>query len=71
MEAIVWRLFHEENEIRIQPGGSLSRGCRCTPEYYEAVIARFPDAEQEAMRNEAGVIEVDCAFCSRKFALEA
>ncbi|MEM9310484.1 MAG: Hsp33 family molecular chaperone HslO, partial [Pseudomonadota bacterium] len=69
MEGIVWRLFHEEDEIRIQSGASLARGCRCTTDYYESVLARFPPDEQEAMRNEAGVIEVDCAFCSRTFPL--
>lgn len=69
MDAILWRLFHEEEEIRIQPGASLSRGCRCSAEYYEAVIARFPKDEQAAMRNDQGVIEIDCAFCSRQFAL--
>ncbi|MEL6540423.1 MAG: Hsp33 family molecular chaperone HslO [Pseudomonadota bacterium] len=71
MEAIVWRLFHEEPEIRVQPGGNLSRGCRCSPAHYEAVISRFPPAEQAQMRNEVGVIEVDCAFCSKKFELAA
>ena len=71
MEAIIWRLFHEEEEIRIQPGVTLSRGCRCSVDYYEAVIARFPKDEQAEMRNDAGVIEVDCAFCSRTFALGA
>ncbi len=69
MEGIVWRLFHEEDEIRIQSSASLARGCRCTADYYESVLARFPPGEQEAMRNEAGVIEVDCAFCSRTFPL--
>lgn len=71
MEAIVWRLFHEENEVRIQPPTRLSRGCRCSSEYYESVIARFPAEEQAAMRDEEGVIRVDCAFCSRSFALSA
>ncbi|MEM7703085.1 MAG: Hsp33 family molecular chaperone HslO [Pseudomonadota bacterium] len=71
MEAIIWRLFHEEPEIRVQFGGLLSRGCRCSPAYYEAVFSRFPLAEQAEMRNEAGVIEVDCAFCSKKFQLAA
>lgn len=70
MDAIIWRLFHEEKEIRIQPGARLSRGCRCSPEYYENVIARFPKDEQAQMRNEDGVIVVDCQFCSKKFLLE-
>ncbi|ANY18817.1 33 kDa chaperonin [Tsuneonella dongtanensis] len=67
LEAIVWRLFHEEDEIRVQPGAHLSRGCRCSPEHYAKVIARFPPEERAEMRNEDGVILVDCAFCSKQF----
>lgn len=71
MEELVWRLFHEEAEIRTTKGGRLTKGCRCTAERYEELIARFPNDEKDAMRNEAGVIVVDCAFCSREFALSA
>ena len=70
LEGIAWRLFHEEEEIRIQPGAELSRGCRCSAEYYEAVIARFSAEEQADMRDEAGKILVDCAFCARQFDLQ-
>ncbi|MFN4038818.1 MAG: Hsp33 family molecular chaperone HslO [Erythrobacter sp.] len=69
LEAIAWRLFHEEGEIRVQPGAALTRGCRCTLEHYTAVIARFPVEEQREMCNEHGIIEIDCAFCSRVFEL--
>lgn len=67
LESIVWRLFHEEREIRVDPGQHLRRGCRCTIEHYRSVIARFPPEEIAAMRNDGGVIVVDCAFCSRDF----
>lgn len=69
MEAIAWRLFHEEEEIRVWPGASITRGCRCSIEHYEAVIARFPEEERADMRNDDGDIVVDCAFCSRLFTL--
>ncbi|WP_086737347.1 Hsp33 family molecular chaperone HslO [Erythrobacter colymbi] len=69
LEAIAWRLFHEEEEVRVQPGASLSRGCRCTAAHYETIIARFPAEEQEEMRGPDGIIAVDCAFCSKSFAL--
>lgn len=69
LEAIVWRLFHEEDEVRVQPGAALSRGCRCSAAHYEAIIARFPVEEQEEMRGPDGTIAVDCAFCSKTFAL--
>ncbi|PLK22924.1 molecular chaperone Hsp33 [Porphyrobacter sp. TH134] len=69
LEGIAWRLFHEEPEVRVQPGAALSRGCRCSAAHYEAIIARFPAEEQGEMRGADGVIAVDCAFCSRSFAL--
>ncbi|QDH33271.1 Hsp33 family molecular chaperone HslO [Porphyrobacter sp. YT40] len=69
LEAIAWRLFHEEEEVRVQPGTVLSRGCRCSAAHYETIIARFPPDEQEEMRGPDGTISVDCAFCSRSFAL--
>ena len=69
LEALVWRLFHEEEEVRVLPGAALSRGCRCSPEHYAAIIARFPAEEQHEMRGPDGIIAVDCAFCSRTFAL--
>ena len=68
-DAIVWRLFHEEDEVRVLPGAVISRGCRCSVAHYTAIIARFPPDEQQEMRNDEGVIAVDCAFCSRTFAL--
>ncbi|HVR90271.1 MAG TPA: Hsp33 family molecular chaperone HslO [Novosphingobium sp.] len=67
LEALVWRLFHEEDEVRVEQGVVLSRGCRCDANYYQTVLAKFPEEERAAMRNEAGQIVVDCAFCSREF----
>jgi len=69
LEAIAWRLFHEEEEVRVQTGAALSRGCRCSTAHYETIIARFPPEEQAEMRGPDGVIAVDCAFCSKSFAL--
>lgn len=69
LEAIVWRLFHEEDEIRVQTATPLSKGCRCSVEHYEEVIARFPAEERDEMRNDEGKILVDCAFCSKQFEL--
>ncbi len=69
MEGIIWRLFHEEAEIRTQPGPALSNKCRCSQEHYESIILRFPEDEQDEMRNEQGVITVNCEFCSSVFEL--
>lgn len=69
MEALAWRLFHEEREVRVWPGPEIVRGCRCSADHYALIIARFPDEERAAMRDEAGEILVDCAFCSRVFSI--
>ncbi|MFX8573793.1 Hsp33 family molecular chaperone HslO, partial [Acinetobacter baumannii] len=41
LETLVWRLFHEEREIRVDQGDRLSRGCRCSAQYYREVLSRF------------------------------
>jgi len=70
LEDLVWRLFHEEREIRAQPAERLSRGCRCSVEHFEDVLARFPAEDRRDMRDEDGIIRVDCAFCSREFTIQ-
>ena len=67
LESALWRLFHEEPEIRVERGHQLSRGCRCTIEHYQAVLSRFGEEDRAEMRDEHGLIRVDCAFCSKIF----
>ncbi len=71
LDALVWRLFHEEEEVRVQPGASIMRGCRCSAEHYAQIIGRFPEEDRADMRDESGKILVDCAFCSKVFEIEA
>jgi molecular chaperone Hsp33 len=70
LEEIVWRLFHEEPEVRVQASVALARGCRCSIVHFEEVLARFPKEDRRDMRDENGIILVDCAFCSREFAIQ-
>lgn len=67
MEALVWRLFHEEREVRVEPLARLSRGCRCSEAHYKSVLSQFPEGERSEMRGDDGFIAVDCAFCSKIF----
>jgi molecular chaperone Hsp33 len=66
-ETLVWRLFHEEEEIRILATIPLRRGCRCSHEYIRTIIGRFAAEERAAMADGEGFINVDCEFCSRVF----
>jgi molecular chaperone Hsp33 len=66
LETLAWRLFHED-QVRVEPGGRVSRGCRCSVDHFASVLAQFPEAERRDMADEQGLIQVDCAFCSRLF----
>lgn len=68
-ETLLWRLFHDE-EVRVVPGPTPTRGCRCTLAHIEDVLGNFPDAERAEMRGPDGRIKVDCAFCARVFAVD-
>ncbi|MFC3213568.1 Hsp33 family molecular chaperone HslO [Novosphingobium panipatense] len=65
LEQLVWRLFHEENEVRVEPLQLLQRGCRCTVDHYLSILSRFPEDQLAELRDEDGSIPVDCAFCSK------
>lgn len=69
-ESLLWRLFHEE-EVRLFPGATPVRGCRCSPEHITDVLQRFPDAERVTMRGDDGFIGVDCQFCSKTWRIHA
>jgi molecular chaperone Hsp33 len=70
LDDLLWRLFHEEEEVRTLTSLSLRKGCRCDPVYVRSVIAKFPADERQAMVGDDGLIRVDCAFCSSSFAIE-
>lgn len=70
LETLIWRLFHEEDEVRAFELPPLRKGCRCDPVYVRSVIARFPAEERDAMVGDDGLIRVDCAFCSTSFSIE-
>ena len=67
LEEIVWRLFHEEDEVLVEKGTALTRGCRCDLAHIRDVIAKFPPEDRADMADDAGEIVVDCEFCSRRF----
>ena len=67
LDDLIWRLFHEEDEVRILEPLRLTRGCRCDPDYVRSVIARFPEDERQAMVGARRPDPVDCAFCSLSF----
>ena len=70
LEELLWRLFNED-EVHLLGGTPLTRGCRCDGDYIRSVLTKFPADERRAMADEAGMIKVDCAFCSQVFSVPA
>lgn len=66
LERIAWNLFHED-EVRVEPGRKLVKGCRCSTDHFLSVLRQFPADQRIDMADDDGVIAVDCAFCSRVF----
>ncbi len=67
LEDLLWRLFHDEEEVRLLSSAPLVRGCRCSTDHVRSVLARFAPAERAEMADEDGNIGVDCEFCSKVF----
>jgi molecular chaperone Hsp33 len=70
LETLLWRLFHEEEEVRVLSALPLVKGCRCSFEYVRDVIGRFGADERQDMVDDDGFISVDCEFCSRVFPIK-
>ena len=67
LDGLLWRLFHDEEEVRLLQTIGLTKGCRCNVEHIRGVIARFAPEERADMVDQDGFISVDCEFCSRVF----
>lgn len=70
-DRLLWLLFNEEEEVRTFTPVSLTKGCRCSVEHYEKILAKFTEDERRDMADAQGIIAVDCAFCSRLFPIPA
>ncbi len=70
LEDLLWRLFHEEEEVRVLAAVPLSKGCRCSFEHVRGVLSRFGPEERAEMADDEGFISVDCEFCSRVFPIK-
>jgi len=67
-EALIWRLFHEE-EIEASPPRSLAARCRCSRRRSERVLAMLSDEELAEMTVE-GLVTVTCQFCNRSYGFD-
>ena len=65
-EELLYRLFAEEGIRAFEPQ-TINRGCRCTRERLEGILATMPDDDLRHMADEGGTIVMTCQFCSYDF----
>ncbi|HOO50380.1 MAG TPA: Hsp33 family molecular chaperone HslO [Alphaproteobacteria bacterium] len=64
-ETLLYRLFHEEG-VRVFTPQPIQKGCRCTPEKLQSILALLSEDDREhATVN--GEIAMTCEFCNKDF----
>ena len=63
----IWRLFHEEDEVRTLAAIPLTRGLPLRSRLCPLGDRALPGRGAAAMVGDDGLIRVDCAFCSSSF----
>lgn len=65
---LLYRLFHEEG-VRVFKPQCLRKGCRCTPQKLERVLAMMSKDDRAYMTVD-GQIVMHCEFCNRDFGFD-
>ena len=67
-EALLYRLYHDDGLVCYEPR-PIRAECRCSDDKIRRALQSVPRHELEAIRQEAGVVEVVCEFCrtARRF----
>ena len=65
---LLYRLFHEDG-VRVYQPQPLMRGCRCSRQRIENVLATLPRDEVEGLKIEGKVV-VTCEFCSTAYGFD-
>lgn len=68
-EALLLRLFHEEN-VRLQPGQPLVFACSCSRERVADMLRSLGRDECAETLAEQGSVQVDCEFCNRRYVFD-
>jgi molecular chaperone Hsp33 len=61
-EALLWRLFHED-EVRVHPAEPILFRCGCETARIASVLRAYPAREREGLADADGFIRAKCEFC--------
>ncbi len=66
---LLYRLFHEDG-VRVFTPVPLRRGCRCSRQRVERILASLPSGEVESYQEPDGRITMVCEFCNTAYRFE-
>lgn len=66
-ETLLYRLFHEEG-VRVYRPSSVTKGCRCTYEKLQSIVALLSKEDREHATKD-GKITLTCEFCNKDFGI--
>lgn len=69
-EAVIYRLFHEE-EPRLFDPAPIQFHCDCSRTRVERVVLSLGQTEADAIVEEQGKIQITCEFCNASYTLDA
>ncbi len=69
-EALLYRLFHEE-DVRLFDAKAIGFHCTCSRERVETMVRSLGQAEAAAITEAQGKIEIICEFCNANYTLDA
>lgn len=69
-EALLYRLFHEEN-VRLFDAKAIGFHCTCSRERVETMVRSLGQTEATAIIEAQGKIEIICEFCNANYTLDA
>lgn len=64
-DTLLFRLFHEEG-VRVYQPDQVRKGCRCTPEKLESILALLSEDDRKHATVD-GKIVMTCEFCNKDF----
>ncbi len=65
IRSVLYRLFHEDG-VRVFDPTEIRRGCRCTVDRIERMLASLPVQSLDELKVD-GVISVTCEFCNQSY----
>ena len=63
-EALLWRLFHED-EVRVLPAEPIAFRCDCDTDRIASVLKSYSPQDRAQLADADGIIRARCEFCGK------